>query len=103
MSLTKCMICGDPTRPQQWVCARCEAAYGLDVPFAQWPAWAKALAEEEQQERRQERLHRRYEVQVYDDDRGRTPRGLPSQRGLEAAWELLREWGVDEDQLSYDP
>ncbi len=48
MALNRCMICGDAVRPQQWVCAHCEEAYGLAILFEQWPMWAKALADEAQ-------------------------------------------------------
>ena len=45
------MICGSPITASFWVCASCERAYGLSGSWKRWPAWAKALRNEERKER----------------------------------------------------
>lgn len=64
---SKCMICGTAITPTFWVCAPCERAYGLGVPFTSWPNWAKALKDEEEKERRRNARWREYTVISLDE------------------------------------
>jgi hypothetical protein len=52
----RCCICSKRLTGTGWVCHECAAKHGLDVPYADWPDWAKALANSEQAERRYESL-----------------------------------------------
>ena len=47
-----CCICGQAITETFWACKDCEAQYGLTIPFAAWPEWAKFLANEEHTRRR---------------------------------------------------
>ena len=38
-----------------WLCNACAISYGLDRPYRDWPAWAKALANAEWRERKYQR------------------------------------------------
>jgi len=49
---SRCMICGRSIRDDFWVCEPCAKAYGLDVPYARWPDWAKFMCHEEKGRRR---------------------------------------------------
>ena len=52
MQTSICCICGTSINDHFWACEACERAYKLDVPFAQWPEWAKMLKADEQKRRR---------------------------------------------------
>ena len=63
----ECMICGLALNNGAWVCISCERAYELDKPFTQWPAWAKALKDEEQKRRRHNARFREYTILSYEE------------------------------------
>lgn len=63
-----CAVCGKRISPRFWVCSACRKDHGLDMPYAQWPAWAKAVKEDEQSRRRDEERYREHEEQEEDID-----------------------------------
>ena len=58
-----CIVCGGPIG-SRWLCLKCERAYSLDVPFRDWPGWAKMLVRLCWRERRAELRRLRYEADV---------------------------------------
>lgn len=62
----RCCICGSRITARFWACAACETAYQLVGAFAGWPAWAKALAMQEQSERRRAANWREYTIVSLD-------------------------------------
>jgi len=51
----RCCICDKALTGTSWVCHTCAATYGLEVPYRQWPDWARALVSFENRERRYQR------------------------------------------------
>ena len=66
--LRHCMICGRFITASFWVCASCEEEHGLNVPFRQWPVWAKELKREHERGRRNERARLLAEIEFGDED-----------------------------------
>jgi hypothetical protein len=60
-----CIVCGGPIE-SRWLCLKCEAAYGLSVPFRCWPEWAKMLVRLCWRERRVQLMQIRYETEIYE-------------------------------------
>ncbi len=53
--MAQCAICGNPITEKFWACEACERGYELAKDFHSWPGWAKFLANDEQQRRREVR------------------------------------------------
>lgn len=63
----RCCICNRRLGTGGWVCQKCKALWGLSVPHSEWPAWARALLNAEQKERRTS-LQWRGRIVNYGDD-----------------------------------
>lgn len=64
--MSQCCICEKRILTGGWLCHGCAGAYGLaDLPFQDWPDWAKFLANQEHRERRQAYYERNWVG--YDD------------------------------------
>lgn len=64
----RCAICAEKrVRCGELICRTCRAQYGLTMPFAQWPQWAKMLAQDWRTEQRRDvRITR--DVTLKDDE-----------------------------------
>lgn len=64
----RCAICAEMrVRRGELVCRTCREQYGLTMPFAQWPQWAKMLAQDWRTEQRRDvRMER--EVTLSQDE-----------------------------------
>jgi len=61
----RCCICDTPLDGTDWLCHACADRYGLvDLPFAEWPRWARFLKKFEERERWDMRHQRRYGVET---------------------------------------
>ena len=49
--LARCAICGKPISETFWICEACERGYKLNIPFPEWPKWARYLKAREEQHR----------------------------------------------------
>lgn len=93
----RCMLCDKPLHGTAWLCHECAQANGLDIPFRQWPAWAKELKRLEQATRRFNQLRAQHESKWPLDGEL-----WPHERGLSYAWRMLVEIGVESPDYGSD-
>ncbi len=65
--MSECAICQRSIDGTDWACHDCAREHGLDVPFRDWPEWAKECKRFEETRRRQERADREAGVLALED------------------------------------